>query len=78
MTNIDAYPPGGVPDTPTQDDREQALTLWRALLPTWTQPAAARFRNPGPLSTALRNPTACVLVADRLDARRALVGVRDD
>ena len=67
---IDAHPPTGEHDAPTQLDREQALTLWRALLPTWTQPGA-RFRDPSALVAALGNAVACRLVADRLTARRA-------
>lgn len=70
MTSVSGRPIPGDHDTPTDLDREQALTLWRAMLPTWTTPGA-RFRDPAALVAALGNAVACRLVADRLTARRA-------
>lgn len=70
MPTIDAHPPTGESDAPTRSDYEHALTIWRALLPTWTHDGA-RFRNPAALVAALTNPLACRIVADRLTALRA-------
>jgi hypothetical protein len=51
------------------DPFPSATHLHNALLPTWTHPTAGRVRDVGPLIAALRNPTACGLVADLLEHR---------
>lgn len=67
MSTITAPTSGSIPPTPT--DRADAHTLWGALLPTWSDPAAARVRDVSPLITALRNPAAVALVANALQER---------
>jgi hypothetical protein len=61
-------PPDGAHAT---RDREDARTLWSALLPTWTDPSASRVRNLRRLVQALRNPRAVATVADTLEHRAA-------
>ena len=56
-------------DMRAEDDRRDALTIWRKLLPTITHEDAPRVRDLAPIVRALRNPRAVELVAARLDER---------
>lgn len=80
MPNVSARPDIGAEDpSATRLDREDAHALWSALLPTWTDPSAARVRNLGRLVRALRNPRAVATIADSLERRareRRLRGVK--
>ena len=77
MPSIDAPPVSRAEIPDATRDHEDARALWSALLPTWTDPHAARVRNMSRLVRALRNPRALALVADTLETRyRARRGVK--